>query len=277
MALKKRKLWLSALWAALVLLVLASTLTAATYAWFTFDPYTNVTPMEGKISEGESDLLISESREGPFDRSCGLNPARMPEILQPVSTSDLTRFYAATTQDREGYSIAFREVSDQLDAYAIYGTVYLRSLGGCDVYFQRPGLDLGTDVQVLAAGRLGLRITGADGTARSFLFRLDALGNTAGAQQRQTVRAENAVVGGIQGSEPVFSQDPAVSIGDYLMDAVGASPLCSVVAGETAQVEYWLYLEGCDLECCNPVQSRDVVLRLGFAGKPIENETIDNE
>lgn len=268
---EKRRLQFSLLWAALVLLLLCTALTAATYAWFTFDPYTNVTPMEGKISDGEPDLLICESRDGDFDRACDLNPTHLSTALRPVSTADLTRFYAATTQDREGYSIAFRDVSDELDTYLIHGTLYLKSLGGCDVYFQRPALNLGTDLQVLAAGRLGLKITGTDGVTQTFLFRLDALGNTANAQQRQTVRAENAVVSGLEGSEAVFTDDPAVSIGDYLIDADNAKRLCSVPLGEIVQVEYWLYLEGCDPECFNPVQSRDVILQFGFAGNPIEN------
>ena len=39
---------------------------------------------------------------------------------------------------------------------------------------------------------------------------------------------------------------------------------------EIATVEYWLYLEGCDPECFNPVHSRDLALQLGFAGEKLE-------
>ena len=39
-------------------------------------------------------------------------------------------------------------------------------------------------------------------------------------------------------------------------------------AEEVATVEYWLYLEGCDPNCYNPVQSKDIALQLGFAGDP---------
>ena len=41
-------------------------------------------------------------------------------------------------------------------------------------------------------------------------------------------------------------------------------------ADEVAAVEYWLYLEGCDDHCSNPVQSRDVTLVLGFEGQKAE-------
>lgn len=266
---KKRRLAL--IWTALTLVVLASALTAATYAWFTFDPYTKVTPIEGKISDGDSNLLISESRDGPFERKCDLNPVDLAETLLPVSTSDLTRFYASAAQDREGYSIAFRDVSDSQNERLIHGTVYLKSLGNCDVFFKRPALDLGTDPQVLAAGRLGLKITGGDGETKTFLFRLDFLGSTEGTEKRPTVYAENAVVGGISDGAPVFSEDLSESIGDYIIDADGTKILCTMEPNEIAAVEYWLYLEGCDTECFNPVQSRNVVLQLGFAGNPKES------
>ena len=269
---KKQKPWGTLIITLITLAALLIAFTTATYAWFQFDPYTNVTPMEGRISEGETILLISESQEGPFERRCTLNPSEMAEELKPVSTGNLTQFYTATTQDREGYSIAFRDVTASVDEWLIHGTVYLQCIGeGCDVYLQQPALDLGDDPQVLAAGRLGLRITGISGASETFLFRLDSLGSTAGVPQRQTVRAENAVVGGITAGAPQFEQDPSSLIGEYLLGSEGAKPLYTMQPSEIAAVEYWLYLEGCDPECSNPVQSRDVILQLGFAGNPIAN------
>ena len=99
-------------------------LSAATYAWFTFDPYTNVTPLEGKITKGDANLLISESRDGPFDKQCALNPAVFSQVLRPVSTSNLNRFYTSIAQNRDGYSVAFQEVTNQTNQYLIQGTVY---------------------------------------------------------------------------------------------------------------------------------------------------------
>ena len=37
-------------------------------------------------------------------------------------------------------------------------------------------------------------------------------------------------------------------------------------AEEVATVEYWLYLEGCDDQCFNPVQNKASQLCLAFAG-----------
>ena len=39
---------------------------------------------------------------------------------------------------------------------------------------------------------------------------------------------------------------------------------------EVATVEYWLYLEGCDEQCINAVQSRTSKIQLGFAGVDAE-------
>lgn len=269
---EKRRLLSSLTVTALSLAALCLVLVSATYAWFTFDPYTNVTPMEGKISKGDANLLISESPDGPFEKECGLNPTYFSQELRPVSTVDLNKFYTSIAQNREGYSVAFRDVTDEPGQWLIQGTVYLQCLSGsCDVYFQIPGLEIGGDAQVLAAGRLGLKITGQDGKVTTLLFKLDSLGDTSSAERRQTVQAENAVISGIDGAgAPVFAEDPAVSVQDYRADAVNPRKLLNLQSEEIAKVQYWLYLEGCDSACFNPVRSRDISLQLGFAGEPVK-------
>ena len=252
--------------AAIALAAVCILLAGVTYAWFTFDPYTRVTPMEGKISDGDANLLISESREGPFDKKCELSQASMPTVLQPVSTADLIHFFAAARQEGELIT-QFREVSGTQREYLISGTVYLKCDGGsCNVYLQSPPLELGTDGQWLAAGRLGLRVTGKSGAASTVILRLDSLGSTAGVQERVTVAAANAVVGG----SGQLTADPSEDIADYLYGTGRPKALCSMEPGEIAAVEYWVYLEGCDTACFNPVQSRELALQLGFTGQKNE-------
>lgn len=41
-------------------------------------------------------------------------------------------------------------------------------------------------------------------------------------------------------------------------------------ADEIATVEYWLYLEGCDDQCSNPVQNRNTEIKLAFAGVDVQ-------
>ena len=129
---ERKNLRRTAIFAVLWLLLLAVVLTSATYAWFTFTPDTNVTPMAGTVSQGDTYLLISNSPSGGFDTSCAM-PQNVTAALSPVSTPDLTRFYTATVQNREGISIEFADTTDRAEESLIHGTLYLQcKSGGCD-------------------------------------------------------------------------------------------------------------------------------------------------
>ena len=60
--------------AVLWILLLLAAATGTTYAWFTLTGInsTNVTPMAGTVSKGDTVLLISTSESGPFDKTCDL-------------------------------------------------------------------------------------------------------------------------------------------------------------------------------------------------------------
>lgn len=269
-----RKLWASLIMTAFTLIVLCAVLTVSTYAWFTFDPFTNVTPMEGRISDGDTNLLISESKDGPFDKTCGLNPEHKADALYPVSTAELDKFFASKAQ-KDGISTHFTDVTEEPEKWLIHGRVYLTCLGSaCNVYFDKETLNLGEDIQVLAAGRLGLKITGEDETTTTLIFKLDDLGDTTGAEAKRTVDAEGEVVVASinDGSTPNFKEDPAETIDSYTLSAENPKKLCTLKTDEVAVVEYWLYMEGCDDHCSNPVSSRDVTLLLGFEGEKVAEE-----
>jgi len=249
------------------------TLTAATYAWFSFVPYTNVTPMTGAVGGGDGSLLISNRPDGVFDVTCDLILSSNTQTLQPLSTADLQSFYTATAQTPAGVSVKFASADSIVDTSTIHGTVYLKSEGAShDVYLDRPGIFFGGDAQALASLRLGLRITSVNGTY-THIFALDDAGNTSGAGQRLTVETSGTVVSSIGSSgDAVLVQDPAVQLGRYWAERTedqitpGQEALCRLALDETASVEYWLYLEGCDINCINDVQSRDLALQLAFSG-----------
>lgn len=259
------------LFALLSVLVAAVVLGSATYAWFTFTASTDVRDFRGSVSRGGADLFISAGPEGPFDVTCDL-PAATADLLEPVSTADLAGFYTSAVQDPNGVTVLYRAVEDP-DSVTLHGRVYLRVENApCDVYLWPEGLDLGTDPQLLSALRLGLRVTDSRGT-RTHIFALDALGDTSGAQSRRTTQQTGVVVSAVDDrgrATPV--PDPAESLTAYFAQAdgqtvlAGEQPLCTLEPGETATVEYRLWLEGCDENCFDPVRSRDIVLALGFAG-----------
>ena len=267
----KRKPMISGIYSLLCLVVLAAALTGATYAWFTFNPVTNITPMSRTVSDGDISLLISNTGTGNFDTSCSLILNEEISQLRPVSTSDLRNFYRATAQNESGIYLLYERQTDP-DGVMFHGTLYLTSIyGDADVYFNPDELSLGTNAQTNGALRLGMKITTGQGNLE-YIFRLDSL-ETDEALGTLTVPADSTVVESIHtDGTAVFTEDPSVLIGDYFSNlqdgkaTAGNKKLCLLKEDEVADVEYWLYLEGCDDNCINSVLSTDVNLRLAFAG-----------
>ena len=264
-------IWLAAIWCAFFLAVLGG----ATYAWFTFDPYTRVEPMSSTVGSGEITLLIAANPEDEFQEECAL-PQSTSTGLRPVSTTDLEHFYRVYGQDRQGISLTYADISNTADEDMIHGVLYLKSLtDNCSVYFYQPGMDFGQDLQALAALRLGLRFTTKEGV-KTYIFALNGMGNTEDAVKWQTTPQTGVVVSDINGdSTAVYAEDPAKELNSFLaipneerpeFPKAGTQELCTLQEQEVASVEYWLYLEGCDENCINEVQNREVSLQLSFAG-----------
>ena len=128
--------------------------------------------------------------------------------------------------------------------------------------------------------RLGLKITSHTGT-QNLIFQLDDLGATGNAQSVRTISRASAVVSSIASSgKASYVDDPALKIGAYMAQAgayeneydPGSTSLCALDKDEVATVEYWLYLEGCDEQCSNPVQNKASEIRLAFAGVDAEEK-----
>ena len=85
-----------------VIILILVLLTGTTLAWFTYtgNSSVNITPVAGTISKGNANLLISNSKGGPFDKSCELIFRGGYDSLQPVSTADLVKFSAAVAHNR---------------------------------------------------------------------------------------------------------------------------------------------------------------------------------
>ena len=273
---EKKKLYKTAYMAVIWMVILLVILVGATYAWFTFNPATNVTPISSTISNGDTQLLISNNPNGGFAEKCTLVLDGTVESLIPLSTADLSGFYRAKAQNRDGISILFAEANEQINSSTMHGKVYLKCENDdCDVYFYRSGLELGGDAQTLAALRLGMKISTINGN-HTYIFSLDSLGNTAAAAGRQTMAESGKVVSSVdRNGTASFVTDPAESIGSYMAVEQGANDrkpgkgekaLCTLKTDEVASVEYWLYLEGCDNNCIGEVQSKNGGLQLAFAG-----------
>ena len=272
------------------LLVACISISGITFAWFNFKSSTNVEPNTGStISGGDLNLLIANTPDGPFEKTTELVLSSNAEVLTPVSTGSLDAFYVSAAQNTDGITILYSDVTANIDTCLMRGSVYLKAersgqkTGGgspsvkddsLDVFFMKPLMDFGSDVQATAALRLGLKIT-LGGTDTVYIFRLDDMMNVSGAANKVTITSPGSVVSSISQGAASFVTDPAEDIDNYSAAAngpedtdpqPGANALCTLSEGQVAQVEYWLYLEGCDENCINEVQSKDVALSLGFAG-----------
>lgn len=256
--------------AAAWMLVLVAALSAATYAWFSDSRFTNVTPVAHTVSDEGSDLQIGLSANGPWDTTATL--AAADKTLYPISTADLSRFWRGTFQNAAGITTDYADCTARLDDYALSGTLYLKgSDSALNVYLYQGQMSVTSDPQLLAALRLGLVITTQSGT-QTHIFTCDDLGNTAGATSRRTT-AQDGVVVAAGASGWTYTADPARSISAYSMDGTGdtptaragATPICTLAANEVASVRYVVYMEGCDANCIDEAQARDVVLQLAFA------------
>lgn len=266
--------------AVLWILLLLAVATGSTYAWFSLTGMhsTNVTPMAGAVSQGDTVLLISTNQSGPFDKTCDLVMSGNPESLKPLSTENLEHFYRSTAQNKNGIAILYDNADNRVDQDAVHGTVYLQCKNApCKVYFNREELKLGSDTQALAAMRLGMKITSQEGS-KTFIWKLDEMGNTSGAQSTLTVPRASTVVSSVSNGQASYVADPAQEISAYMAEKGeaeneyrdGSQMLVQLNADEVASVEYWLYLEGCDEQCSNPVQNRDSEIQLAFAGVDLE-------
>ena len=261
----RRRLVATAAW----MLVLAVALTAATLAWFSSSRETNVTPVAHTVSESGYDLQISSSANGPWDTTATL--ATADKTLYPISTADLTQWWRGTFQNAAGITTDYKNVTSQLDDYALTGTVYLKgSSAALNVYLYPGQMSVATDPQLLAALRFGIIVQTSAGTA-THIFTCDDLGSTAGAASQRTTAQDGVAVAG--SSSWNYTADPAQAINAYAMDGngdtpaarAGAQPICTLAADEVATVRYFIYMEGCDANCITQAQARDLTLQLAFA------------
>ena len=269
----------------LLLIVTGVMLSTSTYAWFTSNRTVTVEDINVNVAASggiqvsvdgtswKSIITNDDLKNANVTYSAATN--QIPSVLKPVSTADLTHFYKASAQNKNGIAISYKNADDKIDRETLHGTVYLQCLNAsCDVYFNKNELALGSDPQALAAMRLGMKITAREGS-KTYIFRLDDLGSTGSAQSKQTVPENATVVSSVTANgQAEYRSDPATGLSDYMAESgsgeedfsTGVSRLVRLEADEIASVEYWIYLEGCDEQCVNEVQNRNSEIRLAFAG-----------
>jgi len=269
-----KKLKYQGLLAAIWVVTALAAIGGVTFAWFSFAPNTNITPMAGAVGNGGIELSISESESGPFAETIDMHPQGTSENMQPVSTNDLSKWYSSVGNSPNGISNKFVDVTEKIDQMIMRGNLYVKCDGGsCNLYFDPEKTSFGNDGQMIASCRLGLRVKSKTDGERLYVLRLDGAGNSLGAESKETMGESNVVVSGVNSiGAPETTSDPSKNIKEYDVTvngdtyAKGEKSLCSIQDGEVISVEYFLYMEGCDENCINDSKDKNITMQLGFAG-----------
>ncbi len=269
---------LAVVWCAIAMTVLIS----STYAWFTLQAVATITPMRGTIGTADGTLLISNRPDGDFDVSCELTPDLGFVAMKPVTTDDLQDFYRLDFYDAVHRNYVYTGAAEQMPTDVLHGYLYLKSEdSGFDIYFEPDSLKVTAPDQILAALRMGLVITGREG-AETLIFKLDSFATGGNLQVVQDAEHFGNVVSSLTADGAAqYGPDPAAEPGDYratlVSDQAGYLPgqkkLYHIRQEEIITVEYFFYLEGCDIHCVKDLQGKELEVQFGFAGVPIKTES----
>ncbi len=249
------------------LVAIALVLTSATYAWFTSNGEVYTSRVEAATNDTDARLYISSKGGADFVKGAEAaitqkNSAKI-EALLPVSTDDLTNFlYNKVTQN--GRNDSFLLDKDAKRYY--YGSVYIEAEVTGSVNYRAmtvylddiaPLVTPDKDSLFANAGRIALRL----GNGAPLILRMSEDENDASAQSRDTyvdgvlladgkVLHYNASTGAVEAAD-----DPAVNPADVSVSAADPVPLGTIEMNRIYELEVWFWLEGCDPDCTNAIQT----------------------
>lgn len=267
------------------LLAMLLACSAATYAWFSSNRTVGTDRVSGRTGTDSVELLLSETGGEAFDGAFSADIVQVnrtdSQSLRPVSTADLKTFVCSPRT--EGDMAAYFQVVEAENGY-YHGRVYLRAAAeGQDtdarmaLYLDQDSGSGGAVVQavsgnLLHAARLGLTFDGDN----AVIFSLSDTENESSEQVRNTVLGGTLLgdgqVLGYQDGAVKGVPDPAVSLSEYTismekdMVRLPKEPLVYLELNRTYAVDIYFYLEGCDPDCSDSIQSDAADLHLSFYG-----------
>ncbi len=248
-------------------------LLGSSYAWFSdmLRAQTEVFPISGSVSAGEIGLQISGTSSGPFESQANLTRLDQCQVLYPVSTADLNHFYEAKGQNNNGKVAFYKDVTDQVLEYVLYGELFLKSLyQDGKLYLDKSIFTITGDPQLLSSARLGMRFS-AEGITQNYIFPL--ADNTTGVISQETSIGDRQQVVGTVSQQGVatFVTPELQQLSNYQVLAEGEEGvvenqpfLFNLYKEQIVRVEVWIYMEGCDPESILEAQDQDIQMNLAF-------------
>lgn len=156
---------------ALVMVALAATLGAATYAWFTSNMKVNTNSVSVHSDTSKLVLELGDADAGSWSQQGDASLASTASgaaTLYPVSTFDLNGFAACAQNNSSGDATVFEQAKDNGSAYyhgwidlrpTITGTGASKVKGKVSLYLAESLVPQGADAELLRAARVGIKIS----------------------------------------------------------------------------------------------------------------------
>lgn len=253
---------------ALVMVALAATLGAATYAWFTSNMKVNTNSVSVHSDTSKLVLELGDADTGNWSQQGDASLASTASgaaTLYPVSTFDLNGFAACTQNNSSGDATVFEQAKDNGSAYyhgwidlrpTITGTGASKVKGKVSLYLAESLIPQGADAELLRAARVGIKISSGGQVLATNIFELDSSDSGHRGEHPTTAPAglagytDGMLLGWQNGQLACgadVKQDPAAFTLDTGETATRPqSSLATLALGQTYRLDIYYYIEGTD-------------------------------
>lgn len=253
---------------ALVMVALAATLGAATYAWFTSNMKVNTNSVSVHSDTSKLLLELGDASRGSWSQQGDVSlvsNASGTVTLYPVSTFDLNGFAACAQNNSAGDASVFEQAKDNGSAY-YHGWIDLRPTitgmgaskvkGKVSLYLAESLVPQGTDAELLRAARVGIKISSGNQVLATNIFELDSSDGGHRGEHPATAPAglagytDGMLLGWQNGQLACgadVKQDPAAFTLDTSETATRPqNALATLALGQAYRLDVYYYIEGTD-------------------------------
>ena len=270
----------------LVMVALAATLGAATYAWFTSNMKVNTNSVSVHSDTSKLLLELGDASRGSWSQQGDVSlvsNASGTVTLYPVSTFDLNGFAACAQNNSAGDASVFEQAKDNGSAYyhgwidlrpTITGTGASKVKGKVSLYLAESLVPQGTDAELLCAARVGIKISSGNQVLATNIFELDSSDGGHRGEHPATAPAglagytDGMLLGWQNGQLACgadVKQDPAAFTLDTSETATRPqNALATLALGQAYRLDIYYYIEGTDPDSADYLHQDSGTLHLAL-------------
>lgn len=271
---------------ALVMVALAATLGAATYAWFTNNMKVNTNSVSVHSDTSKLVLELGDADRGSWSQQGDVSltsTANGAVTLYPVSTFDLNGFAACAQNNSAGDATVFEQAKDNGSAFyhgwidlcpTIAGTGASKVKGKVSLYLAESLVPQGADAELLRAARVGIKISSGNQVLATNIFELDS--SDSGHRGEHPTTAPAGLAGyadgmllGWQNGQLACGADVKQDPAAFTLDAgeTATRPqnsLATLALGQTYRLDIYYYIEGTDPDSADHLRQDPGTLHLAL-------------